>query len=397
VIEHGVIEPAVHEGPDGWWVEVVDGDSAALVSGLAAGTSGLVTGTTVGHGVRVGRLRGVWRGGPAPAAPTETPITVDQTQYSVIVGGVGSGDAVVVKWTVHPTASASPAPRRTVHLAEVGFTEQPAPLGEVYLDADFGTPVLLAAVTSHLPGARDGWDFYVEDVRSYARGDAVDVLAAARHLGGLVARMHNALATPSSLERHPGGTADAARVRTWHQRALDTLEEALALTGGPEGERLRALAPKARASLAVLSEVDSTPVQPVHGDLHVGQVLRWEGGYAVNDFDGNPVLPPAERLAPQPTARDVAGMLASLDHVGRVALRHAPDADASRVEAWIATAHETFLASYLETLGADADRFDERLLAPFAVEQECREYVYAARHLPRWLYVPDAALPALLG
>ena len=34
---------------------------------------------------------------------------------------------------------------------------------------------------------------------------------------------------------------------------------------------------------------------------------------------------------------------------------------------------------------------------PFAVEQECREYVYAARHLPRWLYVPDAALPALLA
>jgi maltokinase len=145
-----------------------------------------------------------------------------------------------------------------------------------------------------------------------------------------------------------------------------------------------------------LRNIEATPVQPVHGDLHVGQVLRWEGGYAVNDFDGNPVLRPEERLAPQPTARDVAGMLQSLDHVGRVALRHAPDADADLVAAWIVEARARFLAAYRTTLGDRTDRLDERLLEPFAVEQECREYVYAARHLPRWVYVPDAAMPALL-
>ena len=135
----------------------------------------------------------------------------------------------------------------------------------------------------------------------------------------------------------------------------------------------------------------------MHGDLHVGQILRWDGGYAVNDFDGNPVLPPEERLTAQPTARDVAGMLQSLDHVGRVALEHAPDADADAVEVWIFEAHQRFLRAYRESLGASGDLFDERLLEPFAVEQECREYVYAARHLPRWLYVPDAAMPALLA
>ena len=374
--------PDVLSGPDGWWVEVFDGMSADLVSTLASGRS-------------PAGLRSTWRARDAPADLTERSITVDQTQQSVVVGS--EDDAVVVKWTVQPTLFASPAPRRTVHLAEVGFRAQPAPLGELYLDTDGGTPVLLASVTRYLPGAQDGWDWYVDDVRAHARGTDVDVLTPADELGRLVAQLHLAFATESSVIHSPRSTADAATVAGWHARAIANLDDALAHTGGPEGERLRALAAKARLAIDRLAAIEETSIQPVHGDLHVGQILRWDGGYAVNDFDGNPVLPPEERLTPQPTARDVAGMLQSLDHVGRVALKHAPDADADAVEVWIFEAHQRFLRAYRETLGASGDLFDERLLEPFAVEQECREYVYAARHLPRWLYVPDAAMPALLA
>ncbi len=31
-------------------------------------------------------------------------------------------------------------------------------------------------------------------------------------------------------------------------------------------------------------------VQRVHGDLHVGQILRWPGGLVVVDFHPNPVV-----------------------------------------------------------------------------------------------------------
>ena len=31
------------------------------------------------------------------------------------------------------------------------------------------------------------------------------------------------------------------------------------------------------------------------------------------------------------------------------------------------------------------------------VAQELHEYHYAAAHLPRWMYVPHAAMPALLA
>jgi maltokinase len=136
---------------------------------------------------------------------------------------------------------------------------------------------------------------------------------------------------------------------------------------------------------------------PVHGDLHVGQVLRWAGGYAVGDFDGNPVLPVGERLRPQPAARDVAGMLQAIDHVGRVVSRRVEGASPDRVSRWIVAARACFLDGYRDRLQANGRSalFDESLLLPFQVEQECREFLYAVRHLPRWRYVPDQALQAL--
>ena len=90
-------------------------------------------------------------------------------------------------------------------------------------------------------------------------------------------------------------------------------------------------------------------------------------------------------------------MLQSLDHVGRVVVRRVEGADAARVEQWIADAQERFLSAYRRRLAeADASRLlDDRLLLPFRVEQECREFLYAVRHLPRWRYVPDQALQAL--
>jgi maltokinase len=91
-------------------------------------------------------------------------------------------------------------------------------------------------------------------------------------------------------------------------------------------------------------------------------------------------------------------MMASLDHVGRVVLRRTEGADAAVVRTWIAEAQPGFLDAYLATL-RHHDRehlLDPRLLPPLRLQQEVREFLYAARHLPHWVYVPDAALRDLL-
>ena len=158
-----------------------------------------------------------------------------------------------------------------------------------------------------------------------------------------------------------------------------TLEEAVALTADTE---LASWAPAMRRSIEALSAVRSAELQPIHGDLHVGQVLAWSAGLAVIDFDGNPTLGDAANPIRQPRERDLAQLVTSLDHVGRVVEEHG-HGDRST---WIQDARAAFLAG--------VGPFDEVLLGAFEIEQECRELVYAARFLPRWRYAPMATLRA---
>jgi maltokinase len=333
---------------------------------------------------------------------------VDQTHESVVVGADASPDErVVVKWSVHVEAvpAAPPAVTAARHLDAVGFTEMPQPVGFLVHHCPSGErdggQVLLASASRFLPGAQDGWDWYVDDLLGWLAGTSSDdaAVAPATAVGDLVGRMHAAFATAWSHCPAPVGRASAEDVERWRRRALDTADEAARVSSGEPGERFRRRADAARAAVtAALASAEGTRVTRVHGDLHVGQVLRWDGGYAVSDFDGNPVLPAAERDLPQPPARDVAGMLRALDHVGRIVDRRTSHVSAGRVQAWRLSVRDAFLDAYRSTVTAagHADMLDASLLHGFEVEQECRELVYAARHLPRWAYVPDAALVELL-
>jgi maltokinase len=165
------------------------------------------------------------------------------------------------------------------------------------------------------------------------------------------------------------------------------LDEALRVTQAePAGrELLEAIGTRMRADLDGLPEDRSIPIQPVHGDLHVGQILEWPGGLAVVDFDGNPALSDAADELCQPVERDIAQMASSLDHVGRIVDERTAGIRHQLVEEWVARARREFFAEV---------NADPALLAAFEVEQECRELVYAARYLPRWRYAPLASLRA---
>jgi maltokinase len=229
----------------------------------------------------------------------------------------------------------------------------------------------------------------VTEVRALARGEGEHGLQWVRDVAALVAGMHVALARQGTRP----ATDDEA------QRWAVGAESDLGHAGLDDHDLLRA-----RMMLVPLLTCQGTAVMAVHGDLHIGQVLRSDttGRYLVIDFDGNPALSPHERIAAQPVARDVAGMLASLDHVGRVVLHRTDDLSVEqrlRVLDWIEVAQLTFLDEYQEALSnaGCSDLLDASLIAPFQLHQECREYAYAARYLPHWRYVPDAALPALLN
>jgi len=316
------------------------------------------------------------------AGTDERVLSTDQVNHTVLVGDGLVSDAVVVKWLMPP----APLPHRgaevLAHLTEVGFTAMPRFLGAYEHDGR-----VVAMLSQYIPHAREGWDWYVEELTDRPAAG----LATAARLGVLAARLHRALATPSSIFPTPvvsGTLDDEAR------RGEALLDEALGCTAGEAGERLAARASLVRAAVSALHHVGPVPVQPIHGDLHAGQFLRSGDTIVVTDFDGNPLIDPAEQQRPRSTLVDLAGMLQSIDHVGRMVVKRHPQR-AADVEAWIGdaidAAHAAYRAEWPEGI---APHHDEALTALRAV-QELHEFVYAARALPVWLYVPDAALSAM--
>lgn len=139
-------------------------------------------------------------------------------------------DEAVVKWLLPPVMTPHPGVELLVHLESRGFGAMPRFLGVEQRDG-----LVLALATEYVPGAQDGWDWFVDDVDSWLRGSLApaDVIAGATRMGALTAQLHAALA-----DLQPAAVA----ARTYHVQATERLDDAMRLVGGEEGA-LRDLAP----------------------------------------------------------------------------------------------------------------------------------------------------------
>jgi maltokinase len=342
-----LVIPLVRDATDGWRMAVPGDGLSAFVAGV-------------------------------PMA-SERPIGVDQTHDSVVVG-----ERAIVKWFRQVGPEPSRAMTLLAHLDAVGFAGIPAPLGSIAWKSPAGVELTLAHGDTYLPGARDGWEWCVEGLQ-----ERPDPTVGSR-LGRLTTKLHAALRRPSPIIEETVGVADSSVLAEWRAGAVESLESALVLTDGDDGTELHGYAPAMLRAIESLPDAGAVALQPIHGDFHIGQVLEWSGGLAVIDFDGNPTLGSAANAVRQPVERDVAQMLTSLDHVGRVVQARIDDPDRSAaIDGWIAATRDLFLAEVASV--------NPRLLEAFEVEQECRELIYSARFLPRWQYAPMATLRARFG
>jgi maltokinase len=117
---------------------------------------------------------------------------------------------------------------------------------------------------------------------------------------------------------------------------------------------------------------DDGPLQRVHGDLHLGQVLRSEGRWLLIDFEGEPAASIADRVAPASPWRDVASMLRSLDY-----------ANLPR------EARRAFLDGYTSVAGVTVPA---AALRAHELDKAVYETVYETRNRPDWVAVPMAAV-----
>ena len=269
-------------------------------------------------------------------------------------------------------------------LTEAGSTSVPIAMGD--LRGAWESPASgagtehghLAFAQEFIPGVDDAWR-----VALVAAASGADFTARARDLGATTARIHASLA--ASLGTEPAGAeARSALVSSMRERY------ATAVRNVPE------LADREAEVLTVLEsvlEVDWPPLQRIHGDYHLGQVLDVpERGWVALDFEGEPLRPLRERIRPDLTARDVAGMLRSFDYAaGSV---HLADAllDAT---AWAADSRAAFLDGYAFVAGP-ADAADQVLTRALELDKALYEVVYEARQRPGWLPIPLQAVHRLL-
>jgi maltose alpha-D-glucosyltransferase/alpha-amylase len=138
----------------------------------------------------------------------------------------------------------------------------------------------------------------------------------------------------------------------------------------------------------------------IHGDYHLGQVLRVKTDYVILDFEGEPARPIAERRQKQSPLKDVAGMLRSFSYAAYASLltytaRRPEDMDCLEpwAQLWERSTSAEFLRAYREAtyqaglLPSEVGDF-RKLLSAFLLDKALYELSYELNNRPAWLRIP---------
>jgi maltokinase len=213
-----------------------------------------------------------------------------------------------------------------------------------------------------------------------------DFSGEAARLGAVTGAMHVALA--DAFGRHH------ADPRVWAAAIAKQLE---ALQPGDLDRH------GAQTILDQLMDLDPGAAIRVHGDYHLGQVLRTDAGWYVLDFEGEPARPIEERRRPTSPLKDVAGMLRSFHYASAVARTERDDlALEGLAAAWEERNRQAFLRGYMRAAGPggilppDPDCVGA-VLAAFELEKAVYELRYERAYRPDWESIPLTALRRLTG
>jgi maltose alpha-D-glucosyltransferase/alpha-amylase len=319
-------------------------------------------------------------------------------------------------------------------LTEVaGFANTPALLGSVEL-VEGEKKSAVAIVHAFVQNQGDAWtvtsaylDRFVDEQRVLASSsdssESDEQTAYLRYMsqtGRRVAEMHLALAGSDGVDGFRPEPTKPDDVKLWiadvisrAERVFDELRRRRDTV--KESDRLlidQLLAQRAtlqdRLAALLPETIDSLNIRH-HGDFHLGQMLIVKDDVFIIDFEGEPRRTLAERRRKAPAARDVAGLIRSIDYSATAALERAlkvaPDEHSklgTALDAWRDRSTQAFFEAYRETM-ADARLWPadpgaaNQLLNFFLLEKAFYEIEYELSHRPDWLRVPLAGTLRILS
>ncbi|MGI8609497.1 MAG: maltokinase N-terminal cap-like domain-containing protein [Candidatus Dormibacteria bacterium] len=340
------------------------------------------------------------------------PLGREQSNSSLV-----RGDREVMKCFRKLARGRSPELEMLQALSTAGFANVAAPLGVIEYDDGVGEPALVAMLQPYLHNGTDGWTLALASLRDlYAHSEEVGTQER-RHptrvvreqgasfepeserMARVTAQMHLALSRMSAGSEMLPEAAAPEILQRWSKEMLEDFENLLARGGlGLSAVDQR------RASISALFQSvaavrDGGLSIRYHGDYHLGQLLRTDGGWTILDFEGEPARGAETRRSRSSPLRDVAGMMRSFDYAAEVELRSwaAPgDPDFERMslygDAWARVNREAFWSAYLDELGdsriipGEADAV--RLRRAFELQKAVYEVGYELGHRPEWVDIP---------
>ncbi|PTL80935.1 phosphotransferase [Vitiosangium sp. GDMCC 1.1324] len=337
-----------------------------------------------------GKLVGEWLDTPEGriALPSPVPVRrlqVEQSNTSVVVA-----EKVILKVIRKLEPGINPEYEVGRYLAtRTSFRATPTLLGSLQSEGPAGST--LAVAHRYIPNATDGWRYTLDHFRRDSRLTE-PFLGELRVLGQRLGELHLAFASSTddpAFTPEPLLTEDLQR---WSASIVGelgvTLNDALGQFPELEGRREALIGIAKR-----LAQVSPSGQKiRIHGDLHLGQVLRAEENWLIFDFEGEPGRSFTQRREKYSPLRDVAGMLRSFDYAeATVQLEGQPPGE--RVQ----PARRSFLEGYRTTTRGAAflpqdDATFNVMLDAFELEKMLYEVRYELQNRPDWVRIPVQAL-----
>jgi maltose alpha-D-glucosyltransferase/alpha-amylase len=364
----------------------------------------------------------------APAVAEVHAVETEQSNTTVLVGG-----DYVVKLFRRLEPGINPEIDVGRFLTDtVAFPHVPPLLGSIELEEN-GARSAVAVIHGFVQNQGDAWtvtsaylDRFIEEQRlltAEAAGENDEqaaYLLRMQQVGRRVAELQRALAGRDDLADFAPDPISADDVRSWKnevlrraRHAFDELARRRADLSDNDRQLVEALLSYREALPRRLGQMLPDHVEAMkirhHGDFHLGQMLIAKDDVAIIDFEGEPRRSIEERRRKAPAARDVAGLIRSVDYSVTAALeralKSAPDEDgriARALDGWRERTVAAFLVAYRQSLN-DARLWPrsseeaDRLLDFFLLEKAFYEIEYELAHRPDWLRVPLAGTWRILA